>query len=474
MGSAHKCHLNCEKAQLLDNTVGLRQQGVEKKLVTDQKDKMINSISSLPYYSRAFSEAVRTGGWRYALRRTVAFISGRVKLRLRYSAPNYEVSTPESVSPFRDIITTLEPTRLSSSLVLIISDIQIRQCVHYRIQQKLRYLKKIGLQGMHVFPAETGRIRAFLGLTDTVIIYRTALPPELLQVLRDSGVRILFEFDDLVVGPTALDNSGVLTQITDIQAQHLRTLSAELLKTARSCEAIIVSSTYLAQLYAKVENGLADKPCYVVPNFVETDHYNPPGKKNVTFAYTSPSGSIRDEMAMLTGFLASYDAAVEHDWSILIMGNDAARKELEKLSIKRGRIIGQPFSAFDEYLAAITRAETVLIPLADNDFNRSKTAIRLMDAVISGTQALFCPVGAYQSIQAALENDSLCIAPQAWPDAGATIAPILARQEVNVADQQQAVRQIYGIEAARSCYQHVFIEQLGISPAPLPEILAPS
>ena len=39
---------------------------------------------------------------------------------------------------------------------------------------------------------------------------------------------------------------------------------------------------------------------------------------------------------------------------------------------------------------------------------------------------------------------------------------------------QQAVRRVYGIEAAKSCYRYVFMEQLGIRPAARPEPLAAS
>ena len=57
--------------------------------------------------------------------------------------------------------------------------------------------------------ARSGRLRAFLGLAHSVIVYRTTLPAELMQEFRDAGVRLIFEFDDLVVGPDALENSGI-------------------------------------------------------------------------------------------------------------------------------------------------------------------------------------------------------------------------------------------------------------------------
>lgn len=421
---------------------------------------MLRTVRLSQYYGRAFRAAVRAHGWRFAMQRAVGFIRrrvhGRVSRRLRPDKP------AELISPFHEIIDTLGTTQTARPLLLIVSNIQIRQCIHYRIQQKLRYLEEIGLQAMHLQPTETGRLRAFLGLAHSVIVYRTTLPAELMQEFRDAGVRLIFEFDDLVVGPDALENSGILSQVTDTQAAHLLTLSKDLLNTALACDAIIVSTPYLAELYARPENGLSGKASFVIPNFVETDAYTLPGKKDVTFAFTSPSGSIRRELAMLTGFLTSYDANAEQDWSILVIGNDLVGKRLAESSFRRGQVIMQPFSAFEDYLQSIIRAETVLIPLSDNDFNRAKTPIRLLDAAISGTQAVFCPVGAYQNIQRALQKDSLCIASGAWAEAGAKIGPILAQLDANVADLQQAVRRVYGTEAAKSCYRQVFINDLGM------------
>ena len=328
----------------------------------------------------------------------------------------------------------------------------------------MRYLKLIGVQSMHISPDQPGRVRSFLGLAHTVIIYRTAIGPELLEDIIDSGAKILFEFDDLVVGPTALENSGILAQVSEQDALLLRTLSVEFLRTALNCHGIIVSSDYLAELYAKRENGLAEKPFYILPNFLETDIYREPGSKDFTFAYTSPSSSIRSELTMLSDFLARYDAVASRKWSILVMGNEKAMNELEKGNFRCGRVVGHPFAAFDDYLTAITKAETVLIPLADNDFNRSKTPIRLMDAAVSGTQALFSPVGSYTLIKEYLLNDSLCIDAQDWPKVGGTIAPALDALSENVIDLQQAVRQVYGVAAAESCYLRVFIDQIGLDP----------
>lgn len=424
-------------------------------------------IRTARHYLDTFRLAVASGGLPYAMRRSTIFLTNRTKATARRMInlvrPEDKLGGPPPfVSPFAPIIETLPTAPNARPLLLIVSDSKIRQCVHFRIEQKLRYLEQIGVRAMHLSPANMGRVRSFLGLAHTVIIYRTALDEQTVTYFRDAGAKVYFEFDDLVVGSDVLRNSGILDQVTEHQAISLSKLADDFLETAQLCDGIIVSTPFLAEVYAKPGHGLADLPCHVLPNFIEVETYNPPAEKNFTFAYTSPSGSILQEMAMLTDFLTAYDREASQSWSILVMGNPIMQKRLNEIAFDKGVVVSRPFSDFSEYLQTISSAETVLIPLSDSAFNRSKTAIRLMDAALAGSQAVFCPVGAYETVRAEMRDDSLCIPVDAWAAAGAEIAPVLARLPSNVADLQDAVRAVYGTHAARQCYRDVFLGELNL------------
>lgn len=407
------------------------------------------------YYARAFKVTVRNRGWYYALLQVKRFLRKRIV--------NHDFG-PKAVatSVFQDIIDSLPNPPLSRPLLLIISDIKIKQCIHYRIRQKEKYLQQIGFQTMHISPAQQGRMHAFLGLAHTVIIYRTVIKPKKIAEFQKAGLRVIFEFDDLIVGEKALKSSGILTQLTERQTNELIRRAGQFLETAQACDEIIVSTPYLAKLYSQPENLLDNKQVHVIPNFVETDTYKRLNEKDITFAYTSPAGSVHDELKMITSFLSDYDATTDNVWNILVMGNDLAYKELNSITFTRGEVLFQPFASFESYLQNVSRAQTVLIPLADNRFNRSKTPIRLMDAAISGTQALFCPVGAYQDIESELVDRSLCVPSDNWGNVGRTITPVLARQVTNLTELQNAVRILYGCEAALKCYHNIFIERMGL------------
>lgn len=429
---------------------------------------MRSKIRTAKHYLDVFRQAVAADGWRYAIRRSTIFMKKRSSSASRKAvsvvAPSVlttELAGP--TSPYESVIETLPIPRARRNLLLIVSDSKIRQCVHFRIQQKLRYLDRIGVKAMHLSPVDMGRVKSFMGLAHSVIIYRTALPKDVVQSFRDYGAKVYFEFDDLVVGSRVLEASGILDQVTEHQARGLSKLSDEFLDTAQRCDGIIVSTPVLAEIYGKPENGLAFLPRHVVPNFVETDSFPAPGEKSVTFAYTSPSGSIRRELSMLSDFLSAYDRAAAAPWSILVMGNPVAQKSLAAMTFAKGTVKAQPFSDFDAYLQTIGAAETVLIPLSDSTFNRSKTAIRLMDAALAGSQAVFCPVGAYDSIRKRLRDDSLCIPVDGWGEAGENLLAKLNGLDDNVRDLQQAVRKECGVDTALACYRNVFLNRLGLS-----------
>ena len=430
------------------------------------------------HYCRLFQDAAHNGGLTYALARTWSFVRRRTALRLgRRTALRLGrgagATFKPTGSPFADIVETLRFAPTTQPLLLIVSDTQIRQCIHYRIHQKIRYLAQLGIKAMHIAPSEVGRLRSFVPLAHTVIVYRTALDDEWISIFRQAGALVLYEFDDVVVGKSVVEESGILEQVTGIQAEGLLRQAEAFQATALACDGLIVSTPYLAELYGRPENGLADKPRMILPNFVETDDFAAPGKKGATFAFTSPSGSIHAELGMLTEFLRSYDRAADRDWSIIVMGNPVAQRHLSAARFSRGTILTRPFSDFDSYLAAVATAETVLIPLSDSGFNRAKTPIRLMDAAVAGSQAVFSPFGAYETIRDALHDQALCVAPSDWGQAGERLIPLLSHAETTTANFQQAVRQCFGIAAAKECYRALFVEELGLGepiPTPLPRL----
>lgn len=431
-------------------------------------------VPAFRHYFRMFREAVHDGGWGYALRRARSFLHHKIALKAGLQLSRGALgSGAEETSPFADIIEMLDHRPAERPLILIISNCAIRQCVHYRIRQKVRYLDQIGIQAMYLSPGEAGRIRAFLPLAHTVIIYRTALPDTQIDELRKAGVRIVFEFDDLIVSRVALEHAGILDQVTSHQAAGLFRQADDLLATAQRADALIVSTPFLASHYADPDHGLADKPCFVIPNFVETDDFRPAGPKTVTFAFTSPSGSIQSELAMLTAFLDSYDRQATTDWSILVIGNLTAQERLSAQDWRHGRVVSHPFSDFEDYLRTIASAETVLVPLSDTSFNRAKTPIRLMDAAIVGTQAVFCPVGTYADIgrtlaEIAPDTAALCVPPNDWAEAGGSLGPLLSLVAQNTEALKQAIREKYGTQAARDCYRAVLSVGLPSVPVPIP------
>lgn len=425
-------------------------------------------MRKLWHYYRVYQDAVKLQGRREAMRRSFAFVSSRLRSRLgglnRYKAARKPLIAPATARNIA-LVETLPIVRVSRNLVLIVSDTAIRQCLHYRIHQKIRYLDAIGIRSQHILPTETGRLESLLPFCHSVIIYRTQVDADYLGKLREAGVRVIFEIDDLVVGSGLVRRSGILREIPEKMGENLCALSDRFLATAQASDTLIVSTPYLAKIFGRADSGLSDKPCHVIPNFLESDCTAAPQPVRYTFAYTTPSGSIRTELQMLIAYLKSHDLVCNRPWSILVMGNHLAATELQQAGFRHGHVMTAPFAEYETYLDQISHAGAVLIPLARTAFNAAKTPIRVMDAALAGTQAVFSPVGAYDQIRETLPTKMLGIEDEDWRGAGSYAETTLEMRHHNLIELQRAVNGIFGPEAARETYRQVFVDRLAIMPS---------
>ena len=156
------------------------------------------------HYIRLFRAAVHDNGWAYALLRTKGFLQHHLGSRVGQLLRRSPADSLPLTSPFSTILETLPTPATSRPLLLILSDTKIRQCVHYRIDQKIRFLNRIGLNAMHISPDDLSRLNSFLPLAHTIIIYRTALSQERISQCRRYNARVIFEVDDLIVGRSPL------------------------------------------------------------------------------------------------------------------------------------------------------------------------------------------------------------------------------------------------------------------------------
>lgn len=429
-------------------------------------------IRKFQHYYRVFQEVAELQGTGTAIRRAVAFVKTRVQRRLspqsllgKTQALVAPPPDPPALQQIKAVIATLPNASVSRNFVVIISDTQIRQCILYRIHQKIRYLAKIGITAQHIAPDQSGRLCSLLPFCHSIIIYRTALSAERIAEIRAlrPDIKIIFEIDDLVIGSAPLQDSGILREIPETMGQSLQTLADEFLVTATHCDELIVSTEHLHRVYSKPKAGLADMPIHVIPNFLEEDSAaRPQGRSDYTFAYTTPSGSIRTELQMLSAFLKAHDAVSEKPWTLVTMGNRLAAAELGKIPFKQGRIVPIPFADYDEYIGQISRSECVLIPLARTGFNSAKTPIRIMDAALAGTQAIFSPVGDYGQLDEAMGHNLMAVEDEDWGGAGTYTQTTLQMRSHNVRQLRSAVDQLFGPAAACETYRQVFVEDIGI------------
>jgi hypothetical protein len=263
-----------------------------------------------------------------------------------------------------------------------------------------------------------GMLRSYLPLARLIIVYRTPIDPEMLAEWRAAGVRVAFEFDDLVVGREQVRDSGIFPALDDRQRASLSSEAARLWDTAIACDLWIVATEQLREQYAQL---FPPENIHVLPNFLQPAPHPVRVRKTAMFAYTSPSQSIDGEIAMLNSFLASYSRTVIEPYDIIVIGNAKVAARIAHDRHPLCTVRSAAFAAYEQYLRILAMAHYVLIPLTDTPFNHCKTAVRALDAARAGVLPLVSPVGDYAGLTADPLLKALVLDPADWGEGAARV-----------------------------------------------------
>lgn len=179
---------------------------------------------------------------------------------------------------------------------------------------------------------------------------------ELMSVFRDLGKPVIYEVDD------------------DYTNRYRVVVDGNAMDVARECNAITVTTPYLAQLM-KLEAGIEP---YVLPNCFAPDAW-----------YPLPRGTFRDESKVTIGLTGS--ATHAEDWRVLetvlpkVLENDKAHlilmgyhpdylKDLPNTTY----LPGLPY---DKYAQIIQRCDIILTPLNEDGFNLGKSPLKAIEGM---------------------------------------------------------------------------------------------
>lgn len=198
-----------------------------------------------------------------------------------------------------------------------------------------------------------------------------------LKNCRDASVPMHADYDDLVFHPEFAKHSPMYINdgrtLAKVEQQFNSTH-----KAAKCFDSFLVSTSYLRE---KLQNIFSDSSVTVLPNSLPYSFVPPNIKKKQggmqTIGYFPGSrGHGKDFMSVVPALKEVVNAGVR----MLIVG----RFDSDDCSDLEN-VVQIPFANYSVYLNILSHVDVSIAPLTDNVFNRSKSAVKLIESVAVGT-----------------------------------------------------------------------------------------
>jgi glycosyltransferase involved in cell wall biosynthesis len=292
----------------------------------------------------------------------------------------------------------------------IIADQSLPQCKRYRVDQKLEYLRTLGIE-FTVFDVhrDAEKAAADCALFDAWIFYRTPAYYAVMKLLnraRALGLPTIFEIDDLIVDPVAFPEAreSYGAGIDDHQFAELTVLPFLYAAVARNCDFGLASTQALSNsLGGLVRSGRA----FVMPNGVDATHLSAlsalvPAPQNraddiVRIFVGSATKSHKDHVAQVfvpqairiaQAFPGKVHFSLCGEFGDLHAQLDAAARQ----SI--GHIdLGWDYAT---YLSTLSGFDINVVPLEKSAFTDCKSEIKWLEAGLLGIPSVLASTDAYE------------------------------------------------------------------------------
>jgi len=205
---------------------------------------------------------------------------------------------------------------------------------------------------------------------------------------------ILYDIDDPLFSVSAYETYGNMAALDPAMKAHFLAEAPKFLAMMNGADMISVSTPGLAQ-HARLLTG---RPVHVRRNFADPATFSdgakammnapaPDGMFRVAFA----SGSQGHEVDLET-ILPAVAAFITADQTrrLILLGHFNIDHLPEDVRAQTDVI---PFTTYDRYLAALAQADCAIMPLADDAFNRCKSAVRVIDASCVAVPSIVGTVG---------------------------------------------------------------------------------
>ncbi len=303
--------------------------------------------------------------------------------------------------------------------VLLLVEQSIPQCFHYRVQQKLEQLKKLGWYAQWLPWSETEQAKQRMHYVDVVIFYRAPGFPKVLAAIdyaQQLGKVVCYDVDDLIFDRERLAEKFTANsaQLSDKDLQDILNGADLYRQAAALCSYGIASTPSLQQQLAVL---VGQKHCFLLPNGLDSTINGvaslPMAVKKtdrLTLFYGSGTKTHDEDFALIAEALVKVLKQYQQV-HLVIAGHLTLPTALEGYSERIQRL---PLLDFSSYLYCLRQADIALAPLEPGLFADCKSEIKWLEAAVMGVPCVVSRTERYEQVVEHGETGMLAADEQQW------------------------------------------------------------
>lgn len=296
------------------------------------------------------------------------------------------------------------PGRGRARLALI-GDLNLPQCRKYRVEQLTELWAGAGVDLSFAHYQDVPRATAILQDATHLMCYRLPACADVSMYLYEARrlrLPVLYDIDDPLFSVSAYETYGNMAGLDPALRAHFVAEAPRYLDVMNAADMISVSTPGLAE-HARL---LTNRPVVVRRNFADEETLRlgaaaargtvKSTARDAGFSIVFASGSQGHEadFAVIADEVTAFVTAAPGR-RLMILGH------FDKAALPaalRARSEMHPFTGYDGYLNMLAQADCALMPLADDAFNRCKSAVRAIDAAAVGVPAIASDLGDFPNV----------------------------------------------------------------------------
>lgn len=232
----------------------------------------------------------------------------------------------------------------------------------------------------------TGSVRGESKMPDLIDDYEVVVLQQpsgaswvkLIETLQEAGKKVVFEVDDYLHGIHKRDDHAFAAQF-DQRAMLLFEDSM------RVCDALIVSTDYIAQKYKKFNPNI-----YLCRNGIDLKRYDltRPKRETVNIGWAGATGHFKSMMPWLNHI----NAIMQQKPELTFVSIGIGFADWLKPHVGEDRAITIPWAAIEQYPAAMSMFDIALAPGGGSGWYKGKSDLRWLEASALGIPIIARPV----------------------------------------------------------------------------------